>query len=152
MPFVVADHDASLVLMHSLSIPVDPDSSPVYDDVVEDVLIELGEQLLRAERAGIDRDRIVIDPGCGFGKSPRESYALIDRAAEFRALGCPVLIGHSRKSMYKAIDYADDDRLTPTIAGTALAADRGADVVRVHDVPENVSAIRAVDGRIDHEP
>ena len=149
MPFVVADHDASLVLMHSHSVPVDPDSSPVYDDVVEDVLTELGEQLLRAERAGIDRDRIVIDPGCGFGKSPAESYALIDRAAEFRALGCPVLIGHSRKSMYKAIDYADDDRLTPTIAGTAIAADRGADVVRVHDVRENVSAIRAADGRID---
>ncbi|MFD1599395.1 dihydropteroate synthase [Halobellus rarus] len=149
MPFVVADHDASLVLMHSLSIPVDPDSSPIYDDVVEDVIDELGEQLLRAERAGIDRDQIVIDPGCGFGKSPAESYALIDRAGEFRALGCPVLIGHSRKSMYKAIDYADDGRLTPTIAGTALAADRGADVVRVHDVRENASAIRAVDGRID---
>jgi len=149
MPFVVADHDAALVLMHSLSIPVDPDSSPIYDDVVEDVLDELGEQVLRAERAGIDRDRIVIDPGCGFGKSPAESYELIDRAEEFRALGCPVLIGHSRKSMYKAIDYADDGRLTPTIAGTALAADRGADVVRVHDVRENVAAIRAADGRVD---
>ncbi|QCC49132.1 dihydropteroate synthase [Halobellus limi] len=149
MPFVVADHDAALVLMHSLSIPVDPDSSPIYDDVVEDVIDELGEQLLRAQRAGIDRDRIVIDPGCGFGKSPTESYALVDRAAEFSALGCPVLIGHSRKSMYEAIDYADDGRLTPTVAGTALAADRGADVVRVHDVRENAAAIRAVDGRLD---
>ncbi|WP_311172919.1 dihydropteroate synthase [Halobellus ordinarius] len=149
MPFVVADHDASLVLMHSLSVPVDPDRNPTYDDVVEDVMAELNEQLLRAERAGIDREQIVIDPGCGFGKSASESFELIDRLGELEALGCPVLIGHSRKSMFTAVDDADDDRLTPTLAGTAIAADRGADVVRVHDVAENVAVIGAATGQLD---
>ncbi|WP_049986014.1 dihydropteroate synthase [Halobellus rufus] len=151
MPFVIAEHDASLVLMHSHSIPVDPDDTPVYDDVVEDVIDALNEQLIRAERAGIDPEKVVVDPGCGFGKSPEESFALIDRAAELRALGCPVLIGHSRKSMFEGVDYADDGRLTPTVAGTAIAADRGADVVRVHDVEENTSALRVAEGRLTRE-
>ena len=151
MPFVVAEHDAALVLMHSLSVPVDPDRESTYDDVVEDVTAELSEQLLRAERAGIDRERIVVDPGCGFGKSPAESFELIDRLGEFEALGCPVLIGHSRKSMFAAADDADDGRLTPTIAGTAIAADRGADVIRVHDVAENVAAVKAATGRLEPE-
>jgi len=146
MPGVVADHDASLILMHSHSVPVDPDSNPVYDDVVDDILDELTEQILRAERAGVDRDRIVVDPGCGFGKTAAESYELIDRAAEFAALGCPVIVGHSRKSMFAGADDAGDDRLTPTIAATAVAADRGADVVRVHDVAENVAAITVATG------
>jgi dihydropteroate synthase len=148
MPEVVAEHDASLILMHSHSVPVDPDTNPVYDDVVEDVLDELTEQVLRAERAGVDRDRIVIDPGCGFGKTAAESYDLIDRAGEFAALGCPVMVGHSRKSMFEGADVADDDRLTPTVAATAIAADRGADLVRVHDVAENVAAIKAATGRL----
>jgi len=151
MPAVVADHDASLILMHSHSVPVDPDSNPVYDDVVDDILAELTEQLLRATRAGVDRDRIVIDPGCGFGKTAAESYELIDRAEEFAALGCPVMIGHSRKSMFADVDAAGDDRLTPTLAATAIAADRGADVVRVHDVAENVAAIRTVIDGIGRE-
>ncbi|WP_256289309.1 dihydropteroate synthase [Halobellus inordinatus] len=149
MPFVVAAHDASLVLMHSLTVPVDPDRTTTYDDVVEDVLDELSEQLIRAKRAGIDGDKIVIDPGCGFGKSPAESFELIDRTAEFEALDCPVLIGHSRKSMFEAVDYADDDRLAPTLGGTAIAADRGAAVVRVHDVAENVAVARAAEGRVE---
>ncbi len=144
MPAAIADHDASLILMHSHSVPVDPDTNPVYDDVVEDILEELTEQILRAERAGVDRDRIVVDPGCGFGKTAAESFELIDRAGEFEALGCPVMIGHSRKSMFADVDAADDDRLTPTIAATTVAAGRGADVVRVHDVAENVAAIRTV--------
>jgi len=137
--------------MHSHKIPVDPDSSPIYDDVVEDVIEALNEQVIRAERAGIDPDKIVIDPGCGFGKSPTESFALIDRSDELRALGAPVLIGHSRKSMFAAVDYADDGRLTPTVAGTAIAADRGADVVRVHDVAENAAALRVAEGRLRRE-
>ena len=151
MPATIADHDASLILMHSHSVPVDPDSNPVYDDVVEDILEELTEQILRAERAGVDRDRIVVDPGCGFGKSPAESYELIQRVAEFEALGCPVMVGHSRKSMFAGADAAADDRLTPTLAGTAIAADRGADVVRVHDVAENVAVIRTVTGQLEPE-
>jgi len=145
MRFVVADHDATLLLMHSVSAPVDPGRNPTYDDVVEDVIGDLAERILFAERAGIDRDRIVVDPGCGFGKAPAESFALIDRLPEFRALGCPVMVGHSRKSMFADVAGDADDRLPPTLAATAMAVERGADVVRVHDVAENAAVVRTVE-------
>ena len=144
MRFVVADHDASLVVMHSQSTPVDPDRSTSYGDVVEDVLYELNERVLLAEQAGIDRERIVVDPGCGFGKRPAESFELVDRVAEFDALGCPVMVGHSRKSMYERVGCGSGERLAPTLALTAMAAERGADVVRVHDVAENAAVVRSV--------
>jgi len=149
MRYVVADHDASLVLMHSVSTPVDPDSKTTYDDVVADVIAELNEQVLLAEQAGIDRDRIIVDPGCGFGKDARESFELVSRLAEFDALGCPVMVGHSRKSMFERVGCESGDRLSPTLAVTAMAAERGADVVRVHDVAENARVLRTVDATTD---
>ncbi|WP_247729435.1 dihydropteroate synthase [Halovivax limisalsi] len=141
MRFVAAEHDASLVVMHSLDAPVDPDREATYDDVVGDVLRDLSETVLLAERAGLDRERIVVDPGLGFGKSKPEEFELLDRLEEFRALGCPILVGHSQKSMYDWVGRAAGERLESTVAATALAIDRGADVVRVHDVPENVAAV-----------
>ncbi len=145
MRHVVADHDAMLVVMHSLSAPVDPDREVAYDDVVSDVLRELRERVLLAETAGIDRDRIIVDPGFGFGKSAAESLELLGRLEEFQALGCPVLAGHSHKSMFEAVGAGPGDRLEATIAGTAIATEHGADVVRVHDVAENVPAVRAAE-------
>jgi dihydropteroate synthase len=144
MRFVVADHDAKLVLMHSRSVPVDPGGDRTYEDVVEDVLHDLSERVLHAERAGIDREQIVVDPGCGFGKAPAESFELVDRLPELRALDCPVMVGHSRKSMYEHVGCGSGERLPPTLAVTAMAAERGADVVRVHDVAENAAVLRAV--------
>lgn len=136
---LVADRNVPAVVMHSLSAPVDPERSYAYDDVVSDVLSELTERILLAERAGIDRSQLLVDPGLGFGKRAEESYELLDRLGEFQALGTPVLVGHSRKSMFAPV--SEGDRLPATLAATALAVDRGADVVRVHDVPENVAAV-----------
>ena len=144
MRFVVADHDASVVLMHSLSAPVDPGRTVTYDDVVDDVLRDLTEQILLAEQAGIDREQIIVDPGCGFGKNAAESFELVDRLHEFHALGCPVLLGHSRKSMFADVSGAAADRLPSTLATTALAAERGADAIRVHDVSENNAVLKTV--------
>ncbi|MDS0222404.1 dihydropteroate synthase [Haloarcula sp. S1AR25-5A] len=144
MRFVVAEHDASIILMHSLSAPVDPGRSVTYDDVVGDVLRDLSEQILLAEQAGIDREQVIVDPGCGFGKNAVESFELVDRLHEFHALGCPVLLGHSRKSMFADMSGPSADRLPPTLATTALAAERGADVVRVHDVAENNAVLKTV--------
>jgi dihydropteroate synthase len=144
MRFVAADHDASVVLMHSLDAPVDPNRVVSYDDVVEDVIRELGERVFLAEQAGLDREQIIVDPGIGFGKSPDECFELVDRLEEFRALGCPVMVGHSRKSMFERVDREAADRLPPTLAVTTMAAERGADIVRVHDVAENAAAVRTV--------
>ena len=138
---VVADADCPVVVMHSLDAPVDPTTDPEYDDVVSDVIASLRERLALADTAGIDRDRVIVDPGLGFGKSATEAFELLDRVGEFAALDCPVLVGHSHKSLFGAIDRDPDDREHATVAATALAADRGADVVRVHDVAENRAAV-----------
>jgi len=138
---VVADADCPVVVMHSLDAPVDPSNDPEYDDVVSDVIASLRERLALADTAGIDREKVIVDPGLGFGKSAAEAFELLDRAGEFAALDCPVLIGHSHKSMFGAVDRDPDDREHATVAATALAADRGADIVRVHDVAENRAAV-----------
>ncbi|QSX00193.1 dihydropteroate synthase [Haloterrigena alkaliphila] len=142
MRFVVADHDAALVVMHSIDAPVVPGRDVEYDDVVEDVIDQLSERVLLAEKAGVDREDIVVDPGIGFGKSAREAFEMLGRTDEFHALGCPVLIGHSHKSMFAHVDREAGERGAATVAASAIAADRGADVVRIHDVPENVAAVR----------
>ncbi|MHC3439239.1 dihydropteroate synthase [Natrialbaceae archaeon A-gly3] len=142
MRFVAAEYDAPLIVMHSIDAPVVPDREVTYDDVVEDVLAELAERVLLAEKAGLDRNQIVVDPGLGFGKTGAESFELLDRIDEFHALGCPVLVGHSHKSMFEHVGYEAGERTEATVAATAIAADRGADVIRVHDVPENVAAVK----------
>jgi len=141
MRFVAAEYDAPLVVMHSVNAPVDPDADVEYDDVVTDVIDQLRERVLLAEKAGLDRDQIVVDPGLGFAKSATEAFELLGRIDEFDAFGCPVLVGHSHKSMYAHTGQDAGERGPPTVAGTALAADRGADIVRVHDVAENVAAV-----------
>jgi dihydropteroate synthase len=141
---LVADREVPVILMHSIDAPVVPGKEIDYDDVVEDILGVLNERLILAEKAGIPRERIIVDPGLGFGKTSAESFELLDRLGEFDALGCPVLVGHSRKSMFSAIDSEPDDRLDATVAATALAAERGADIVRVHDVAANRDAVDVV--------
>jgi dihydropteroate synthase len=142
MRFLAAERDVPVVVMHSIDAPVVPDREVHYDDVVRDVIRELRERVFLAERAGIPRENVVVDPGLGFGKTAAESFELLGRLDEFRALGCPVLVGHSRKSMFEHVGRGSGERLPATVAATALAVDRGADVVRVHDVPENVAAVR----------
>ncbi len=141
MRLVAADYDVPVVVMHSIDTPVDPDRDVPYDDVVEDVIHELTERILLAEKAGLDRSQIIIDPGLGFGKTAGENFELLGRLEEFAGLGCPVLVGHSHKSMFAAVDRDAEERLEPTIAGTAVAVEHGADIVRVHDVAENVAAV-----------
>ena len=145
MRLVAAEHDVPVVVMHSIDAPVDPDNEVHYDDVVEDVLAELTERVLLAEKAGLDRSQVIVDPGLGFGKSGAESFELLGRLGEFAGLGCPVLVGHSHKSMFAEVGRAAGERFEPTVAATALAAERGADIVRVHDVAANRAAVDVVE-------
>ena len=142
MRFLAAEYDVPIIVMHSIHTPVEPDSNIHYDDVVEDVITELTERVLLAEKAGLDREQIVVDPGLGFGKAAAESFELLGRLGELKALGCPVLIGHSHKSMLTLAGGQPGDAHAETVAATALAAHLGADVVRVHDVAENAAAVR----------
>jgi len=149
MRLVAAEHDVPVVVMHSIEAQVDPDTDVEYDDVVEDVVDQLTERVLLAEKAGLDRSQIIVDPGLGFGKSAAESFELLGRLSELAGLGCPILVGHSHKSMFGLVDRGSDERLDPTIAATALAAERGADIVRVHDVAENAAAVDVVEAAGD---
>jgi len=149
MRFLAAERDVPVIVMHSIDAPVDPDRDPDYDDVVEDVLAELGERVLLAEKAGIPRENVIVDPGIGFGKSRRENFELLGRLNEFDALGCPVLFGHSHKSMFELTGEVAGDAPNGTIAATALAAANGADIVRVHDAAENVAAVRVAAAAAD---
>ena len=142
MRYLVAERGVPAVLMHSVNTPVDPAYPVAYDDVVEDVIEDLKESILLAEQAGVDREQLIVDPGIGFGKSPAENFAILDRLHEFTGLGRPVLFGHSHKSFFDSVGYADGERLLPTVAATAMAADRGASIVRVHDVAENLAAVK----------
>ncbi|NLV11448.1 dihydropteroate synthase [Halomicrobium mukohataei] len=151
MRLVAADYDVPVVVMHSIEVPVDPDSAVDYDDVVEDCIDQLTERVLLAEKAGLDREQIVVDPGLGFGKTAAESFELLGRLEEFQSLGCPILVGHSHKSMFELVGAEAGDCLDATIAGTTLAAERGADIVRVHDVPEAVRAVNVVEAADDPE-
>jgi len=150
MRLVAAEYDVPVVVMHSIDTPVVPDRDVHYDDVVEDVRSALAERVLLAERAGLDRSQIIVDPGLGFGKRAPESFELLDRLEEFRTLGCPVLVGHSHKSMFDHVGCGPEERYEPTVAATALATERGADIVRVHDVAANVAAVDVVEAAREH--
>jgi dihydropteroate synthase len=141
---VVARYGARVVLMHNRA---KTDSiiqnakigshyeAPVYGDVVTDVMHDLEARVDVALRAGIARDKIILDPGIGFGKTPQQNLALISQLERIKALGFPVLVGVSRKSFIGHIlDAPIDERLEGTAACVAISVMEGADIVRVHDV------------------
>ncbi len=128
--------ECALVLMHSLSVPVDTTKMlPETCDPVEEVLAWGNKKLEQAASAGITQERIILDPGIGFGKSPAQSLELIRRCAEFLDWEVPVLIGHSRKSFLNPlVGDTMKDRDTATLGLSAYLALQGMDYLRVHDV------------------
>ena len=112
-------------------------------DIVADVEAFFARSLDIAERAGIARDCIVLDPGIGFGKTPEQSMACIARLAEFKRFGLPLLVGASRKRFINSVTpSAPDERLGGSIASHLVAVKNGAAIVRTHDVAETVQALR----------
>jgi dihydropteroate synthase len=139
----VADTDAAVCLMHKQGTPQTMQQRPEYRDVITEVSAFLGERIAAAEAAGIARERIVLDPGFGFGKTLAHNLDLLRELAAFRQLGVPVLAGLSRKSMLGAITGREvDERLAASVAAALLAVQKGAAIVRVHDVRETVDALK----------
>lgn len=140
---VVASSDAGVCLMHKQGAPQTMQNKPQYQDVVAEVSAFLRERITAVEAAGIARERIVIDPGFGFGKTLAHNLDLLRGLEAFRALGVPVLAGLSRKSMLGAITGREvNDRMAASVATVLLAVQRGAAIVRVHDVRETVDALK----------
>lgn len=127
-----------IVLMHMQGTPSTMQENPHYEDVLEEVIEELKERAAEAERLGITTDRIIIDPGVGFGKRVRDNLDLIRGIPKIREIGYPVLIGLSRKGFLGALTGGRpiEERLAATIAANAYALLAGADILRVHDVRE----------------
>jgi len=132
----IAEYNAFCVLMHNRD-------NTVYTDLIPDIKNELKETCLLAEKAGISKDKIILDPGVGFGKTREQNLEVINRLEEFKSLGFPVLLGTSRKSVIGlTLNLPADERLEGTLVTTVLAVQKGAAFVRVHDVKENIRAIR----------
>jgi dihydropteroate synthase len=143
----VREWRAGLVLMHMLGGPKTMQVEPHYGDVVEEVRAYLRSRVEAATGAGIDHERLCVDPGLGFGKTFRDDLVLMRDVDAFLELDLPVLVGPSRKSFIGTAlgDLPVDRRLEGTAGAVAWMAGRGAHIVRVHDVPEIVRLLRVVD-------
>jgi dihydropteroate synthase len=152
---VAAKHNAPVILMHNRSNPASVEVraqlgnayiGAEYDDLLEDVKRELMESVGLAEQAGIESDRIILDPGIGFGKTVSHNLELIRRLDEIRALGYPTLLGPSRKSFIGfTLDLPADQRVEGTAAAVCVGITRGADIIRVHDVEHMVRVAKMTD-------
>lgn len=135
MAAVCASMGAPVILMHMRGTPATMQLDTAYKDLIGEVYDYLAERVEAAVSAGIGRDKIIIDPGIGFGKSGEGNLELIKNLAEFRSMGLPILIGASRKSFIgKTIGAAMEDRVTGTLAAHTVALMNGANILRVHDV------------------
>lgn len=140
---VAASCEAGLVVMHMLGEPGSMQDAPVYGDVLSEVTLYLERAALRLRDAGVARERIALDPGIGFGKTLEHNLILIAGLERIAALGYPVVVGVSRKRFIGALTGVDEpaERLAGSLAGAVCAAERGASVLRVHDVAPTVQAL-----------
>ena len=145
-----AELQRPVCLMHMQGEPRTMQQEPRYDDVVAEVVQFLRDRVAACREAGLGPDRLVIDPGFGFGKTPAHNIQLLANLRQLTAIGPPVLIGVSRKSTLGAITGREvGERLPARLAAAVLAVDRGARIVRTHDVRETVDAIRVATAIIE---
>ena len=146
MASVVAKAEAGLILMHIKGTPRTMQHAPQYDDVVSEVRTSLQKSIRIAEKQGIAAERIIIDPGIGFGKTTAHNLELLKNLSAFRSLNKPLLIGTSRKSFIgNVLGLPITERVEGTAATVCWAIAHGADIVRVHDVKANVRAALMTD-------
>jgi dihydropteroate synthase len=139
---VVKNYDGPVIIMHMQGTPGDMQVAPRYDDVVGEIEAFFLERINWLTANGIDRKRIIIDPGIGFGKTVRHNLTILKNISRFRKLGCPVLIGHSRKSFIgKILDLEVDQRDCATAMVSLFCANEGADIIRVHDIELSKQAV-----------
>jgi dihydropteroate synthase len=132
-------------LMHMQGQPGMMQQAPCYDDVIKDVMLFLEQRISVCCEAGLVENQIIIDPGFGFGKSIEHNYQILARLETFHQLKVPVLAGMSRKSMIgNLLQRKVDERLAGNIAVATIAAQKGAQIIRVHDVKETVDAVKIV--------
>jgi dihydropteroate synthase len=155
---LVAREGAGVVLMHMQGEPRSMQTDPRYGDVVKEVTSFLHERARAAETAGVARGAIVLDPGIGFGKTEAHNLALLRGLPQLAMLGYPLLVGASRKGFLGALTARDGvapapaDRVEASVAAHVLAAERGASIVRVHDVLAHKRALAVADAILHEGP
>jgi dihydropteroate synthase len=146
MPGEVARSGAGVILMHMQGTPLTMQQSPRYGDILDEIRAFLGERIRVAEAAAIPRERIIVDPGIGFGKTFEDNLVLLRRQEVFHELGRPLLLGFSRKAFLgRLLGLPPEERLEGTIAAAVLSVERGAHILRIHDVGPVVRAVRAAE-------
>ena len=144
-----AETGLPVCLMHMQGQPKTMQEAPKYADVFADVERFFVEHIVRCERAGIAKDKLLLDPGFGFGKNLSHNYELLARLGEFHHFGLPLLVGMSRKSMVgQLLNVGPTERLSGSLACAVIAAMQGAQIIRVHDVKETVEALRVVEATL----
>lgn len=146
MAETAASLNVPVVVMHMKGEPKSMQANPVYENLIEEIYTYFEEAIGIAEKAGIPRDKIIIDPGIGFGKTFPHNFSILRNLKRFSELGLPILVGASRKSFLGSFSDAEaDERLEGSLAAAVIAASNGAHFVRVHDVVATRRALRLCD-------
>jgi len=143
---VASKYKSGLVLMHMKGDPKSMQKNPVYNNLIDDIIASLKTSIQTALDHQIAREKILIDPGIGFGKKWEDNYIILNQLEAFQTLGYPLLIGLSRKSFIgRLLNLTENERMLGTAVANAIAIYKGAHIIRVHDVPEMVQTARIVD-------
>jgi dihydropteroate synthase len=155
---VAVEFDVPVILMHMLGEPGTMQKSPRYDDPVVEIREFLADAVQRAQKQGISSDKLIVDPGIGFGKTIKHNLLLLKHLKDFKALDCPILIGASRKSFIRSLLKDEGgEELQPDLpivetgsrAAAAAAAMNGAHIVRVHDVAATIATVKIIDAIVN---
>lgn len=135
--------DVPVCLMHMQGLPRTMQSNPSYTDLLTQMHDFFIERIKVCEKSGIDKSKLILDPGFGFGKNMSHNYQILEKLEDFHCHGLPILVGMSRKAMiYKLLDTAADDVIAGSLACACIAAMKGAHIIRVHDVKETVDMLK----------
>jgi dihydropteroate synthase len=143
---IVSRYKAAVIIMHMKGMPSNMQKNPVYKSLIEEIVEYLDTSIKQATQAGVDKNKIIIDPGIGFGKTLKHNLEILKRLNEFKVLGKPILVGVSRKSFLgKILNAKPQERLLGTVSACISAVRSGAHIVRVHDVREVSQALKIND-------
>jgi len=146
MAGIAAEYDVPVVVMHIKGTPRDMQIDPHYENMMSEIRNSLKESVDIALNAGVDKNKIIVDPGIGFGKELADNFSLIKNLDYFKSLGHFILVGPSRKSfLWKTLDVSPDETVEATAAAVTACIMAGADIVRIHDVKKVINAVKVAD-------
>lgn len=146
MARVISKHNAAVVIMHSKGNPRNMQKNPQYKNLIQDIILSLKKSIKLAVDAGIRKDKIIVDPGIGFGKTTQHNLSILKNLEDFKVLGMPIMVGTSRKSFIgNVLGLPVDQRIYGTAASVTWSIANGANIIRVHDVGQMLQVAKMTD-------